>query len=326
MRTDIKKSNYIKSALLVFFCLLVSCLAQAKTIEITGQPEEPFTEYLHEYDALEETLIIKDGRIYISARFRDSSADIGSGVYTRHYINNFLLPDTVKFDKKSGELFYAGDEGRTSIGSRKLVLGFFPRVVLRENVKIITSPYDARLIIMYPAELRRAGEEPSTRDMIENLLSQRCTQCHTVNYILEKPGDWTNENWLHVLHRMQSKGPALLSKDEAEAIAQYLAFQKKEIRAKEIREPEQVKKLKQTYLLKETDVKLFEKNKCIKCHTIDRVLVMHRSRPWSKERWTDIIKRMKEKDPEIMEEIDVEEVVDFLYELKKLHIRKEKIK
>lgn len=191
METDLKKLNYIKLFLLVFFCLLVSCLAQAKTIEITGQPEDPFTEYLHEYDVLEETLTIKDGRIYISARFRDSSADLGSTVYARHYITNFLLPDTVKFEEKNDEIYYARDEERTSIGSRKLVLGFFPRVVLKENVKIISSPYDARLIITLEETLMA---KPSTRDMMESLLSQRCTQCHTVDYILDKPGDWTNEN------------------------------------------------------------------------------------------------------------------------------------
>ncbi|ODS31412.1 MAG: putative heme protein [Candidatus Scalindua rubra] len=216
-----------------------------------------------------------------------------------------------------------GDEGKISIGIRKLVLGFFPRIVLRENVKIITSPYDARLIITREEPLM---EKPSTRDKVENLLSRRCTQCHTVDYILDKPEEWTNEDWLHVLHRMQSKGPALLSKDEVEAVSKYLALQRKEIRAYEMKEPEQLKMLKQTYLLKETDVKLFEKNKCVKCHTIDRILVMHRARPWSKERWTNIIKGMKEKDPEIMAEIDVEGVVNFLYELKKSQIRKGEVK
>lgn len=311
----------MKLILLFFYCLLECCLAQAKNLEITAQPEEPFTGFLREYDVLEETLKIKDVRIYISARFRDSGADIGSVVYTRHYINEFLLPDTVKFDEPDGEIYYVGEEGKISIGSRKLILGFFPRIVLNENVKIITSPYDARLIITY--------EEPlvarySARDIVGNLLSQRCTQCHNVDYILDKPEEWTNEDWLHVLHRMQSKGPALLSKDEVEAVAQYLSLQRKEIRAYEIKEPEQLKKLKRTYLLKETDVKLFEKNKCEKCHTIDRILVMHRARPWSMERWTSIIKRMKDKDQETMAEIDVEQVVDFLYELKKSHLNAEK--
>ncbi|MHC4270196.1 MAG: hypothetical protein ACYSTS_17275 [Planctomycetota bacterium] len=298
-------------------------MLQAKTLEITGQPEEPFNQHLLEYDVLEENLIIKNGRIYIATRFRDSSADIGSRVYTRHYFNNFLLSGAVKLDEESGEIYYIGDEGRISIGKRKKVFGLFNRVKLKENIKIITSPYVARLVITYQPEQLLSSKESlmakfsKRNEIIEALLSRTCTQCHTIDYILEKPNTWTNEDWLHVLHRMQAKGPALLSKEEVGIMSEYLTFQRNELKGYAIKKPDKLTNLKQTYLLKDTDTKLFEKNKCVKCHTIDRVIVMHRARPWSKEKWISIIKRMKEKDPEIITEIDIEELVEFLYELKK---------
>jgi hypothetical protein len=80
--------KYINLGLLFLYFLLESTLLSAKTLEIVGEPEEPFAEYLREYDAIEEHLIIRDGRIFIKSRFRDSSADIGSTVYTRHYIRS----------------------------------------------------------------------------------------------------------------------------------------------------------------------------------------------------------------------------------------------
>jgi len=309
---------------LVFLCIIFeSCMVQAKTLEITGQQEEPFDEYIIEYDVLEENITIKNERIFIETRFRDSSADIGSRVYTRHYFNNFQLPDSIKLDKQSGEIYYTGDEGRISIGKRRKVLGLFSRVKLKDNIKTITSPYEAKLVITYQQEQYLSRKESlmekfSIRDeMLETLLSKTCTQCHTIDYILEKPETWTNEDWLHVLHRMQAKGPALLSKEEIDFISEYLTFQRNKLRGYEIKKPDKLKELKKVYLLTKADTKLFEKNKCRNCHTIDRVLVMHRARPWSQEKWISIIKQMKKKDPETMKEVNIEALVKFLYELKK---------
>ena len=45
-----------------------------------------------------------------------------------------------------------------------------------------------------------------------------------------------------------------------------------------------------------------------------------------KERWTNTMKGMKEKDPEILDEIGVKEIVNFLYELQKAQIKKEGVK
>jgi hypothetical protein len=312
------------NSVLVFLCLIfVSCIVQAKTLEITGQQEVPFDEYINEYDVLEENIIFKNEKIFIATRFRDSSADIGSRVYTRHYFNNFQLPDSIKLDKKSGEIYYTGDEGRISIGKRRKVLGLFSRVKLKDNIKIITSPYEAKLVINYQQEQylsrkKTLMEKFSIRDeMLESLLSRTCTQCHTIDYVLEKPETWTNEDWLHVLHRMQAKGPALLSKEEIDIMSDYLTFQRNKLKGYEIKKPDRLKELKKVYLLTKADTKLFEKNKCINCHTIDRVLVMHHARPWSQEKWISIIKQMEKKDPEIMKEVNVEELVMFLYELKK---------
>lgn len=312
---DVLCVNTLGAALVLLFFLIGPGVVYGKSVEIVGRPEEPFAASVDEYDVLEEGLVIRDGNVYISIRFRDSSADIGSTVYTRHYINDFLLsPDDVKFDKRRGEVFYAGDRGKIGIGKIKRILGLFTRVILYDNVKIITSPYDARLVVSYEDSFEA---QLSTREMVEILLSQRCTQCHTADYIFNEHRGWTDDDWLHVLHRMQSKGPALLSNDEVEVLAQYLAYQRDDLRVDEIKEPERIKRLKQRYLPTEEYVKLFEKNKCVNCHTIGRVLVILHARPWSREKWTGIITEMQKKDPKIAHEINVKEVVDFLYKLKR---------
>jgi hypothetical protein len=305
------KRFFILSSIVVF-CLGTGGLAFAGAIEIPGALQDKKSSP-QDYKLVQESLIIKDGRVYIYVWYKQT--------HSAAVLKRFLLPYTIGYDEGKEEIFYVDEGGgRIPVGHSKKFLGLIPYIALCKGVKILSSPYEAKLYVpveeegVFVKRLKRGGRR---KDM-DTKLSEKCSQCHVLEYIYSHK-EWSEEDCLHVFNRLKRKGPVPLTEDEQRLINKFLAYQRKEIKM------EDVKEFKELHAIGRKDVKDVAKEvyntTCAPCHSPDKAEEI--TSKYSKKRCASIVSRMQAKDPSLILEADTDSLATYLWELK-MRPRKER--
>lgn len=259
-----------------------------------------------DYKLVQESLIVKDGKVYIYVWYKET--------HSSSTLKRFLLPDTIRYDESLEEIFYVDESGgRILVGHSKKFLGLIPYIALGTSVKILSSPYEAKLYIPVEEEgvfVKRLQSGVRRKDM-DTKLSEKCSQCHVLDYIYSHK-EWNEEDCLHVFNRLKMKGPVPLTEDEQRLIGKFLAYQRKEIKK------EDVKEFKELHEIGRKDVKDLAKQvydtTCAPCHSPDKAEEIISK--YSKKRCATIVSRMQEKDPSLILEADTDSLAAYLWDLK----------
>ncbi len=279
--------------------------AFAGVIEIPGVLQEE-KDFPQNYKLVQESLIIKDNRVYIYVWFKEThSASIQ---------RRFLLPSTINYDEHREEIFYVDESGgRVLVGHSKKFLGLIPYIALSTGVKILSSPYEAKLYVPVEEDgvfVKRLKGGVRVKDM-DAKLSEKCGQCHILEYIYSRR-EWSEEDCLHVFNRLKRKEPVPLTEDEQRLIDKFLAYQRKEIKK------EDVKKFKELHAIGRKDVKDITKQvyntTCAPCHSPDKAEEIISK--YSKKRCATIVSRMQARDPSLILEADTDSLATYLWDLK----------
>lgn len=299
----------LKPLIILIFCLAISIFkiapVFAQTIIINGTLQEDIKRKPFEYNLYQESLIIKNGRVYIYTT--------AAGMPRQYFILHYLLPETVKYDPETKEILYVKEGKRLVIGKSKKFLNIIPYIALRENVKILSSPYDAKLIITPEHEKNKMPVETTkeTHKDMDSILKEKCSQCHVINYVLAHK-EWTEDDCLHVFSRLQAKKPVQLSEKEVRMIEKFKAFQRGTVSAEEVR------KLNKLRDMGKMDVRSIAENvfqnNCAPCHSPNKMETITQRYP--KRRCATIVQRMQEKDPTLFLEASTDALTEYLWQLK----------
>lgn len=290
---------------IVILCLGIGGLAFPGAIEIPGvlQDEKAFPQ---DYKLVQESLIVKDDRVYIYVWYKET--------HSTAILKRFLLPYTIGYDEQREEIFYVDESGgKVPVGHSKKFLGLIPYIALSNGVKILSSPYEAKLYVPVEEEgvfVKRLKRGVRRKDM-DTKLSEKCSQCHVLEYIYSHK-EWSEEDCLHVFNRLKREGPVRLTEDEQRLIDKFLAYQRKEIKM------EDVKEFKELHAIGRKDVKDVAREvydtTCAPCHSPDKADEIISK--YSKKRCATIVSRMQEKDPSLILEADTDSLAAYLWDLK----------
>ncbi|MBV6341927.1 hypothetical protein [Candidatus Magnetobacterium casense] len=136
------------------------------------------------------------------------------------------------------------------------------------------------------------------------IVETRCTTCHNINRIVYAPKA-TLEDWLHIISRMQTQVKGLLTPQEMTAVVEWLYARHDTLKPVDTGEPDSVKKLPE-------DVRqILVKNRCLTCHTDDRII--KQAAAWTEKEWEHVIERMRSKAPELLKDVNVVSMSSHLY-------------
>src|SRR3972149_1479087 len=257
-----------------------------------------------------ESLIVKDARVYIQLVLDEGARNITN--HNRYRDLSYVLPKEVVYDEASKSIFYYRDNEETEIGKVKNFLGFMPYIALVEGVRIVSSPTDAKLLIALNRD--NQGIPKSVIHSEENMevtLSKKCGQCHILEYIFSHK-KWVEEDILHAFNRMQMEKEERFTEDEQKVIDLFKKYQKGEIDKEKLAE---FKSLKQ---IGEKDVANIAENvymnNCVPCHNPSKITDV--SFLYSKRRCKSIVDRMKEKEPSLFLQKDMDSLASYMWEIK----------
>ena len=291
---------------IVVFFLSIHSVAFPGAIEIPGILQDKEKTLPQDYKLVQESLIVKDGRVYIYVWYKET--------HSTSILKRFLLPDTVKYDENREEIVYVDESGdRIPVGTAKKFLGLIPYIALSEGVKILSSPYETKLYVPVEEEgvfVKKLAKGVRRKDM-DTKLSEKCSQCHVLEYIYSHR-EWSEEDCLHVFNRLKLKGPIPLTEDEQRLIGKFLAYQRGEIKKEDI---EKFKELHEIGRKDVTDItKQVYDTTCAPCHSPDKAEEI--TSKYSKKRCATIVSRMQEKDPSLILEADTDSLAAYLWDLK----------
>lgn len=257
-----------------------------------------------------ESLIIKDKRVFIQLVLDEGARNITN--HKRYKEISYLLPQEVVYDEVSKRIFYYKDNTEIEVARVKSFLGFMPYIALTDGVKIISSPTDAKLIISSNRDQQGIPKSViHSEEGMEATLSKKCTQCHILEYIFSHK-NWVEEDILHAFNRLQMEKEERFTVDEQKIIDLFKKYQKGEIDKGKIAE---FKSLKQ---LGEKDVANIAENvymnNCVPCHNPSKITDV--SSLYSKRRCKSIVDRMKEKEPSLFLQTDMDRLAGYLWEIK----------
>lgn len=257
-----------------------------------------------------ESLIIKDNRVYIQVVLDEGARNIAN--HKRYKEMLYLLPKEIVYDDASKHIFYYKDTTEVEIGKVKSFLGFMPYITLAEDVMIVSSPTDAKLSISRTNNYQSIPKSIIHSEQgMEATLNKKCGQCHILEYIFSHK-KWIEEDILHAFNRLQMEKEERLTEDEQKIIDVFKKYQKGEVDKGKLAE---FKTLKQ---IGENDVVNFTKdiymNNCVPCHNPSKITDV--SLLYSKRRCKSIIERMKEKEPSLFLQKDMDSLASYLWEIK----------
>lgn len=307
----LREANIMAKRFIILFSITVFSLwlgssAFPGAIEIPGVLQDKEKTLPQDYKLVQESLIVKDGKVYIYVWYKET--------HSASILKRFLLPNTVKYDENREEIVYLDESGdRLPVGHSKKFLGLIPYIALSEGVKILSSPYEAKLYVPVEEEgvfVKKLAKGMRIKDM-EGKLSEKCSQCHVLDYIYSHK-EWSEEDCLHVFNRLKMKGPIPLTEDEQRLINKFLAYQRKEIKK------EDVEKFKELHEIGKKDVKDIARDvydtTCAPCHRLDKAEEIISK--YSKKRCATIVQRMQERDPSLILEADTDSLATYLWDLK----------
>lgn len=258
-----------------------------------------------------ESLIIKDGRIYIRVVLDEGARRLADFKHKRHKEMLYVLPEEVVYDDASKRIFYYKDNTEIEVGREKSFLGFMPYMALAEGVKIMSSPTDAKLLVPLNGDSQEVPISGMySEGSMEATLSKKCGQCHILEYIYSHR-KWVEEDILHTFNRMQMEEERF-TEDEQTIIDLFKEYQRGAI---------DKEKLAEFKLLKEIgkkDVTDFTKgvytNNCVPCHSPSKMSDV--SLLYSKRRCKSIAERMKGKEPSLSLQADMDRLASYLWKTK----------
>ncbi|GAN34429.1 MAG: hypothetical protein DYG83_06130 [Candidatus Brocadia sp. AMX2] len=257
-----------------------------------------------------ESLIIKDKRVYIRLVLDEGARNIAN--HKRYKERLYVLPKEVVYDEISRRIFYYRDNTEIEIGREKSFFGLMPYIALAEGITIISSPTDAKLLIS--ANKDDKGILKSVIHSEENMeatLSKKCGQCHILEYIFSHK-NWVEEDILHVFNRMQMEKEERFTQDEQEIIDLFKKYQKGEIDKGKLAEFESLKEISKKDVADFTEGVYM--NNCVPCH--NPLKISDVSLLYSKRRCKSVVDRMKEKEPSLFLQKDMDSLAGYLWEIK----------
>lgn len=257
-----------------------------------------------------ESLIIKDKRVYIQIIIDEGARNITN--HKRYKEITYLLPREVTYDDVSKCIYYYKENDEIEVGRVKSFFGLMPYIGLVEGVKIVSSPTDAKLLISVEGDNQGFPKSViHSEEGMEITLSRKCGQCHILEYIFSHK-KWVEEDILHAFNRMQMEEEERFTEDEQKIIDLFKKYQKGEIDKGKLSE---FKSLKQ---IGEKDVANIAgnvyMNNCVPCHNPSKITDV--SLLYSKRRCKSIVERMKEKEPSLFLQKDMDSLAGYLWEIK----------
>ncbi len=258
-----------------------------------------------------ESLIMRDKRVLIHVVFDEGARNITN--HKRYREALYLLPDKVVYDEASKHIFYYTDNTEIEVGRVKSFLGLMPYIALADGVTIVSSPTDAKLLIARNSDTNMVEKPPIPTEKagMEATLSKKCSQCHILEYIYSHK-NWVEEDMLHAFNRLQMEKEERFTADEQKIIELFKRYQKGEIDKGKLAEFESLKQLG------ERDVASVAENvymnNCVPCHSPSKIKDV--SVLYSKRRCKSIVDRMKEKEPTLFLQTDMDSLAGYLWEIK----------
>ena len=257
-----------------------------------------------------ESLIIKDKRVFIHLLLDKGARNIAN--HKRFAEISYVLPKEIVFDEMSKCIFLYKDRVEIEIWRVKSFLGLMPYIALAKGVTIVSSPTDAKLVVSQNKENQKISASViHAEESMEVTLRKKCGQCHILDYIFSHK-NWIEEDMIHAFNRLQMEKEEKFTKDEQEVIDLFKKYQKGEIDKGKLTE---FKSLKQ---IGEKDVVDFTENvymnNCVPCHNPSKIKDV--SLVYSKRRCKSIVDRMKEKEPSLFLQKDIDSLAGYLLEIK----------
>ena len=257
-----------------------------------------------------ESLIIKDKRVCVQLILDEGARNITN--HKRYKEITYLLPKEITYDEVSKCIYYYKDNSEIEVGRVKSFFGFMPYIALAEGITIASSPTDAKLIISLNRDSQGIPKSViHSEEGMEITLSKKCGQCHILEYIFSHK-KWVEEDILHAFNRMQMEKEERFTVDEQKVIDLFKKYQKGEIDKGKLAE---FKSLKQ---VGEKDVANIAENvymnNCVPCHNPSKITDV--SFLYSKRRCKSIVDRMKEKEPSLFLQKDMDRLAGYLWEIK----------
>ena len=290
---------------------LLSFSASAQNYVVNGILENSGNEKgIKDSIVRKESLIIKDARVYIQLVLDEGARNISN--HKRYRELSYLMPKEIVYDDASNRIFYYRDNAEIEIGRVKSFLGFMSYIALAEGVKIASSPTDAKLLISMNRDDQAIPKSIiHSEESMEITLGKKCGQCHILEYIFSHK-KWVEEDILHAFNRMQMEREERFTEDEQKIIDLFKKYQKGEIDKGKLAE---LKSLKQ---IGEKDVVDFTEgvymNNCVPCHNPSKITDV--SLLYSKRRCKSIVDRLKEKEPSLFLQTDMDSLAGYLWGIK----------
>src|SRR3990172_621453 len=297
--------------MIVFINVLLSFPVFSQNYVINGILEKKGQEIdIKDSIVRRESLIIKDKRVYIQLILDEGARNITN--HKRYKEITYMLPKEVTYDDISKCIYYYKEDDEIMVGRVKSFFGLMPYIGLVEGVKIVSPPTDAKLLISVDGDNRGIPKSViHSEEGMEITLSRKCGQCHILEYIFSHK-TWVEEDILHAFNRMQMEEEEKFTEDEQKIIDLFKKDRKGEIDKGKLSE---FKSLKQ---IGEKDVANIAENvymnNCVPCHNPSKITDV--SLLYSKRRCKSIVDRMKEKEPSLFLQKDMDRLANYMWEIK----------
>lgn len=291
--------------------VLVAFSAFSQNYVINGVLEENDLEIeIKDSIVRKESLTIKDHRVYIQVVLDEGARNIAN--HKRYKERFYLLPKEVVYDDGSKHIFYYKDNTEIEIGKVKSFLGFMPYITLAEGVMIVSSPTDAKLSISRANNYQDIPKSIiHSEQCMEATLRKKCGQCHILEYIFSHK-KWIEEDILHAFNRLQMEKEERLTEDEQKIIDLFKKYQKGEVDKEKLAEFTTLKQIGKNDIVNFT--KDIYMNNCVPCHNPSKITDV--SLLYSKRKCKSIVERIKEKEPSLFLQKDMDSLASYLWEIK----------
>ena len=297
--------------LILFFAGLLPFSAFSENYVINGILEKKDQETdIKNSIVRRESLIIKDTRVCIQIVLDEGARNIAN--HKRYKEISYLLPKEVVYDETSKRIFYYKDNTEIDVGREKSFLGLMPYIALAEGVTIVSSPTDAKLLISLNRDNQGIPRSIiHSEEGMEVTLSRKCGQCHILEYIFSHK-NWVEEDILHAFNRMQMEKEERFTQDEQKIIDLFKKYQKGEIDKEKLAEFKSLKEIGRKDVVAFTEGVYM--NNCVPCHNPSKMSDV--SLLYTKRRCKSIVDRMKEKEPSLFLQKDMDSLASYLWEIK----------
>lgn len=304
--------NFHFLLVIIFFMLgLLSFPAFSENFIINGISERKDQEVVIKDSIVrKKSLAIKDKRVYIQIVLDEGARSVTN--HKRYKETLYLLPKEIVYDETARCIFYYKNNAEIEVGREKSFLGFMPYIALADGVTIASSPTDAKLLISFNKDCQGIPKSIiHSEEEMEVTLTKKCGQCHVLEYIFAHK-NWVEEDILHAFNRMQMGSEERFTPDEQKIIDLFKQYQKGEIDRGKLAEFKTLKEIGKK------DVTAFTEGvymtNCVPCHNPSKISDV--SLLYTKRRCKSIADRMKEKEPSLFLQKDMDSLASYLWEIK----------